>query len=44
MTANNQANVVESYSLMETAACPESAGQREMETTVKGKIVQMKQG
>jgi hypothetical protein len=34
MTANNQANVVESYSLMETAACPASAGQREMETTV----------
>jgi hypothetical protein len=40
---SNQSNVVESYSLLEPDACANMGGDGEVETTVYGEIVQIKQ-
>ncbi len=39
----NRSNVVEAYSLLEPDACPSSSRDGEVETTVFGEIVQIKQ-
>jgi hypothetical protein len=40
---SNRSNIVESYSLLEPDACPNMGKDREVETTVYGEIVQIKQ-